>query len=295
MNESRIASFWSAMPNNAAVCGLCPHRCHIPDNASGLCGVRENRNGVLLAASYGKVSSIALDPIEKKPLNMFHPGKSILSVGGFGCNLKCQFCQNYEISSEFGEFFKEARRMSPSDIVAIAIETLPRGNIGVAYTYNEPLIGFEFVFDCAERIRKEGLRNVLVTNGHINKEPLHILLPLIDAMNIDLKGFSDTFYQGVGGNLETVKETIALCAGRCHVEVTTLVIPSGSNHSELGNEGDVDGIAQWLSSIDPNIPLHLTRFFPRYKMNDTEATPRETINKLCETARKHLKNVFGLH
>ena len=285
MNEAKVASYWEADENNTVRCGLCPHRCYIHENASGVCGVRENRNGSLIAAGYGLVSSIALDPIEKKPLYMFHPGKNVLSIGGFGCNLRCPFCQNYEISIEYNDIRRSARELSPDDAAALAVQTIPRGNIGVAYTYNEPLIGYEFVNDCAVLVRSEGLCNILVTNGCINKEPLEALLPLIDAMNIDLKGFSESFYNIVGGDLNTVKETIALSAGGCHVEVTTLVIPGE-------NEGDIEDIAKWLSSIDPGIPLHLTRFFPRYRYSGKAATPREAILRLRDTAGKYLENVF---
>jgi pyruvate formate lyase activating enzyme len=251
-----------------------------------MCGVRANMGGELIAEGYGRVSSVALDPIEKKPLYMFHPGKRVLSIGGFGCNLSCPYCQNYEISKEYGSMRQNANQMSPGDVAALAERTKPDRNIGVAYTYNEPLIGYEFVYECAELVRKAGLCNVLVTNGFINKEPLEELLPYIDAMNIDLKGYTDGFYNKVGGRLDAVKETIAICAGRCHVEVTTLVIPRE-------NEDDVGEIAKWLSTVDPEIPLHITRFFPRYRYSDKPPTPRETIFELCETAKKHLKNVFA--
>jgi len=182
--------------------------------------------------------------------------------------------------------FAGGRTLSPREITRLAVQTVPDGNIGVAYTYNEPLIAYEFLYDCAEQVREAGLRNVIVTNGFINKEPLQALLPLIDAMNIDLKGFSESFYKRVGGALEPVMETIEIAAKQSHVEVTTLVIPGE-------NEEDIEPIAKWLSSIDPDIPLHLSRFFPRYKYLDAELTPRETIVRLCDTAKKYLKNVFA--
>jgi len=275
--------FWDKDDDGNVRCGLCPHRCQIAENASGICGVRENCGGELIASGYGVVSSIALDPIEKKPLYMFHPGKHVLSIGSYGCNLRCRFCQNYEIST--GGRTKADKRLSPVDIAGIAVQTVPEGNIGVAYTYNEPLIGYEFLRDCAGLVRGEGLRNVVVTNGYINKEPLGELLPLIDAMNIDLKGFTEGFYEKVGGDLETVKKTIAMAREKCHVEVTTLVIPGE-------NEDDVEGIAKWLAAIDPGMPLHLSRFFPRYLYSDRSPTPRETILRLRDTARAHLKYVF---
>ena len=223
---------------------------------------------------------------------MFHPGKRILSIGGFGCNLRCRFCQNHEISTVRCDNTSSprsqtgGRRLIPQEIAALAVRSVADGNIGIAYTYNEPLIGYEFLYNCAALVREAGLFNILVTNGYINKEPLEALLPLIDAMNIDLKGFADNFYKRVGGALEPVKETIKLAVRHCHVEVTTLVIPGE-------NEEDIEPIAQWLSSIDPDIPLHLSRFFPRYKYTDREPTPRETIIKLRDTAKRYLKNVYA--
>jgi len=178
------------------------------------------------------------------------------------------------------------QRLAPEDIAELAVQAVPDGNIGIAYTYNEPLIAYEYLYDCSKLVRDAGLNNVIVTNGFINEEPLKALLPFIDAMNIDLKGFTDRFYKKVGGILETVKKTIEMSSSYCHVEVTTLVVPGE-------NEDDVEAIAKWLASIDPDIPLHLTRFFPRYRYSDRKTTQRETIKKLHETARKHLKNVYA--
>ena len=292
MNSTRDALYWTPSDGGSVRCGLCPHRCHIAKNAAGVCGVRVNREGALAIPYYGRVSSIALDPIEKKPLRMFHPGANILSVGGFGCNFRCKFCQNYEISLEYAkdpnneiQADNGGRRLYPEEIIEIAIRTKPQGNIGIAYTYNEPLIGYEFVCDSARLARSAGLCNVLVTNGYISKEPLEQLLPLVDAMNIDLKGFSDSFYKKVGGALDTVMETIELARKSCHVEVTTLVIPDE-------NEDDIEGIAKWLASVDPDIPLHLSRFFPRYKYSDKSPTSQDTILRLRDIARKRLSNVF---
>ena len=311
IESHREAMFWDAAENNIVRCGLCPHRCRIPPGAAGYCRVRENREGELIAAGYGQVSSVALDPIEKKPLYMFHPGKNILSIGGFGCNFRCPFCQNFEISMKFDALRQNARLMRPHDIAELAVRTVQDGNIGVAYTYNEPLIGYEFVYDCAKLVREAGLCNVLVTNGYINEEPLEMLLPMIDAMNIDLKGFTGGFYNEVSRpnmakprthnigtrtseadrrTLEEVKRTIIAAQALCHVEVTTLVIPGSDSQ---GNENDIEELAKWLASIDSSIPLHLTRFFPRFQMTDRAPTPRETIIRLRETAKKYLTNVFA--
>jgi len=271
-------------------CDICPHNCKIPEGKTGICGVRRNNSGKICSESYGLVSSLALDPIEKKPLYLFHPGKKILSAGSFGCNLRCPFCQNCEISIEYKskESLKNARHISPEQLVALAKKYITEGNIGAAYTYNEPLIGYEFVYDCSKLIHEAGLKNVLVTNGYINRAPLKKILPYIDAMNIDLKGFTEGFYKKLGGKLASVKETIETAYKNCHVEITTLIIP-GENDSE----NEINSLAEWLASLDPEIPLHLTRFFPRYKYADKTPTPRETIFKLCENAKKHLKNVFA--
>ena len=284
MNK-RPAIFWSAYEDGIVSCSLCPHSCKIPDGSAGFCGVRENIGGKLYAMGYGRVSSIALDPVEKKPLYRFHPGRNVLSIGGFGCNMRCPFCQNCEISMEHDETRQNARIFTPEQINGLARQTVSENNIGVAYTYNEPLIGYEFLYDCARLVRDAGLKNVVVTNGYISREPLEALLPLIDAMNIDLKGFSDRFYQELSGGLEAVKETIAIARERCHVEITTLIIPGE-------NENDVVELARWIASLDPEIPLHLSRFFPRYRYSDRAPTPRETILKLRDEAGKFLTNVF---
>lgn len=289
MSRTTIAEFWSQMEDSWVQCELCPHRCLIPQNDVGLCFVRGNHNGTLIAAGYGQISSLALDPIEKKPLRMFMPGKQILSIGSFGCNLHCPFCQNSAISMEFASASVQSRWQNkvatPDDIVMLAKEAIAEGNIGIAYTYNEPMVGYEFMRDTAQLAHESELCNVIVTNGYINKEPLEALLPVIDAMNIDLKGFSNDFYKKVGGDLEKVKNTITLSRKYCHVEVAVLVIPSE-------NENDICDLAMWLASIDSEIPLHLLRFFPRFRYADKTPTSRELVYDLSERAKKYLKNVF---
>jgi pyruvate formate lyase activating enzyme len=218
---------------------------------------------------------------------MFYPGKSILSIGGFGCNLRCPFCQNSDISLEFGTAPQGAAHYTPEQIAACAEKAVPGGNIGAAYTYNEPLIGYEFVYDCAILLHNMGLRNVLVTNGYINREPLERLLPFIDAMNIDLKGLSEDFYRKLGGSLGPVKEAIALAHQRCHIEITMLIIP-GENDSN----DEVAALAGWIASLNPDIPLHLSRFFPRYKYADKKPTSPETVRRLREIAKTHLNHVY---
>ncbi len=268
-----------------AVCGICPHRCALEEGQTGLCRARANVNGTVTCINYGRLTSLALDPIEKKPLARFRPGSFILSAGSFGCNLRCPFCQNSDISMADARI--PTSEVPPEALVAKALALKGRGNVGIAYTYNEPLVGYEYVRDCAVLAHENGLVNVLVTNGMILEEPLAALLPLIDAMNIDLKGFTQAFYDFVGGDLETVKTAIRLSVAACHVEVTTLVIP-GLNDGEA----DMEAEAEWLASVNPELPLHISRFFPRYRLTDRPPTPVETICRLRDVAKKHLEYVY---
>ena len=267
-------------------CELCFHHCALDEGQTGFCLARACQDGKIVSLNYGKMTSLALDPIEKKPLRRFHPGSLILSVGSFGCNLRCPFCQNHEISMA-GDSGIQTVEVSPEQLAAQAAELVPHGNIGVAYTYNEPLIGYEYVRDCAALVHEQGMVNVLVTNGTVEEEPWRALLPLVDAANIDLKGFTPSWYRRLGGDLETVKRSIALSAERCHVEVTTLLIP-GENDSEE----EIRELARWLASISSEIPLHLSRFFPRYRMLDRPPTPVEQVSRLAETARRYLSYVY---
>lgn len=271
--------------NKEAVCSLCPHHCHIAEGRTGLCRGRGNHNGIIVCENYGRLTALALDPIEKKPLARFYPGSRILSAGSYGCNLRCPFCQNHEISMAGKEI--KTTSFPPELLIQQAIAAREMGNIGIAFTYNEPLISYEYIKDCAGLARKAGLRVVLVTNGMICKEPLLELLPMIDAMNIDLKGFTEEFYEMVGGDFETIKETIRLSAASCHVEITTLIIP-GLNDDER----EIDALAAFLAGIREDIPLHVTRFFPNYKMTDRGPTPVETVYHLRDVAAARLKYVY---
>lgn len=266
-------------------CEICPHHCKLEEGRLGICRGRVNRNGEIISENYGKLTAMALDPIEKKPLYHFHPGSSILSVGSYGCNLNCPFCQNCDISM-VGSREIACQEITCEELVEKALQLKNRRNIGIAYTYNEPLIGYEFVRDCAELAKNRGLKNVVVTNGYICGEPLKELLPFIDAFNIDLKGFTEEFYHKLRGDLATVKQSIVLAAGTCHVEVTTLIIP-GENDSE----DEMEALSGWLAGISTEIPLHISRFFPRWKMQDRRATPVEQVYRLAEVARKNLKYV----
>ena len=264
---------------------LCMHRCALSEGQYGRCRARKNEKGRIICANYGKLTALMLDPIEKKPLRYFFPGSRILSVGSFGCNLACPFCQNHEISMA-SPASAEYREISPEALTSLALRCRDQGSIGLAFTYNEPLVGYEFVRDTARLAHSQGLKNVLVTNGSAHLSILEELLPYIDAMNIDLKGFSSAYYRRLGGDLETVLAFIQRAAKDCHVELTTLIVP-GENDSEEEMERE----AQWIASIDPKIPLHVTRFFPRYRMQDREATDVGRILRLKVIAGRQLAYV----
>ena len=281
-----------------AVCGVCFRHCEISEGKTGFCGARICRGGTVTALNYGKISSLALDPVEKKPLNRFFPGSLILSAGSFGCNLRCPFCQNYSISwSE--EALRDARNaeaISPEELARTAAFYRKKGNIGVAFTYNEPLIGYEYVLDTARLVHKAGMKNVLVTNGTATLPVLEQLAPYIDAMNIDLKGFTDRYYRDVlKGDRKTVMDFIAAAVKVCHVELTTLIIPGGNDGEE-----EMEALSSWIAGLDGgpgrqagrDIPLHISRFFPRFRMQDRPATDVRLIYSLAETARKNLTYVY---
>lgn len=268
-----------------ATCELCFHRCQLNEGQTGACRARANRDGVIVPLNYGRITALALDPIEKKPLRRFHPGSPILSVGSFGCNLHCPFCQNAGIAAAGAQ--TATRDCSPEQLVQLALALRNKGNIGVAYTYNEPLVGYEYLRDCATLVRQAGMVNVLVTNGTIAEAPWRALLPLLDAVNIDLKGFAGSWYQRLGGDLDIVKRSILLAAGQCHLEVTTLVVPE-----ENDSETEMRALSAWLASVSPDIPLHISRFFPRHLMQDRPPTPVSTIYHLAEVAREQLRYVY---
>jgi pyruvate formate lyase activating enzyme len=277
---------WEKHTNDEKLkCLLCPHSCLISPGGRGICGVRENRGGEVLPVTYGVVSGYSLDPIEKKPLYHFYPGSSILSVGSYGCNLKCDFCQNFHISQEV--YPSGSRQISPTELVRQALKAA--GNSGLAYTYNEPVIWYEYVTDCARLAAAEGLHNVMVTNGYVNAKPLAELIKVIDAFNIDLKAFSNDFYRRyTGATLGPVLEAIKMVAssGR-HLEITTLIIP-GLNDSaeEMRHE------AEWIAlNVGRRVPLHLSRYFPTYRRSNPP-TNAETILRLKDIAMEYLDFVY---
>lgn len=267
-------------------CSLCPRRCALEEGQTGFCRARGNRNGEIVCLNYARVTALALDPIEKKPLRRFFPGSRILSAGSYGCNLACPFCQNHAISMA-DETSVPWREILPEALVGEAEAHRSEGNIGLAFTYNEPLIGYEYVRDCARLCKGKGLKVVLVTNGSILPDPWIALLPLVDAANIDLKCFTPEGYRALGGDLETVKTAISLAAGRIHLEVTTLVVPRFNDGEE-----EMRALAGWLAGLGSDVPLHISRFFPQYRMLDRPPTSVETIMRLSVVAGEYLPHVY---
>lgn len=268
------------------VCPLCPHHCNLDLGNVGLCHARVGRDGVSMPLGYGQLTSVALDPIEKKPLARFHPGMMILSAGSFGCNMKCFFCQNEAISIA-GQGDVTARTVPPEALCSQARSLQNRGNIGVAFTYNEPMLNPEYIRDCAILLRHMGMHTVVVTNGCFCLDAVQDLLPLVDAFNIDLKGFTQSWYRRLGGDLETVKRFIRAAHEVSHVELTTLVVPD-----ENDGEDEIDALSAWAAGIDPDMALHLSRFFPRARAMDKQPTDIKLLLRLCEVAGKHLKHVI---
>jgi len=266
-------------------CLLCPHNCIIGDGRTGICHVRKNNGEAIELLTYGVISGYALDPIEKKPLYHFYPGTNILSIGSYGCNMRCDFCQNYSISQRTMAGF--TTKTEPEKIIRSAQTAL--NNIGIAFTYNEPVIWFEFIRDVALKAKKKGLRTVMVSNGFVNQEPLGEIISFTDAFNIDLKAFNNDFYRKLSGaDLEPVKSALKQIAksGK-HLEVTTLILPG---HNDDENEMAMQ--TEWIAGeLGKDIPFHLSRYFPMYKREDP-ATPQGTLMKLAEIASKNLTYVY---
>jgi pyruvate formate lyase activating enzyme len=279
----REALFYETLEGGKVQCRLCPHACVITEGKTGICRVRVNRGGTLHTKIYGEVSSIAMDPIEKKPLYHFHPGSAILSVGTVGCSFRCQFCQNYSISQNPDH---PTRYYAPEELVSIAES---KGSIGIAYTYTEPLVWYEYVLDCCRLARKASLKNVFVTNGYINREPLGDLLQYADAFNVDLKAMSEEFYRKVvGGKLQNVLDTIEEISKHPDImlEVTTLVIPGHNDSDE-----EMEKLTDFLSSLSPDIPYHLSAYYPVYHFT-APPTPPDTLERLREVALRKMHYVY---
>ena len=265
-------------------CSVCFHHCILQEGSTGYCQTRTLREGQIVSLNYGEITGLALDPIEKKPLARFYPGSYILSLGSWGCNMHCPWCQNDSISR--GP--TDSVRITPDQIIERALELQDKGNIGIAYTYNEPLIMPEFIRDTAFPAHEKGLKNVLVTNGMADPAVLEELLPVVDALNIDLKTIREEKYAQIGGDLKTVLENIRLSSvSSSHVEVTTLIAP-GFNDSEE----DMEELSLTLAKIDPCLPLHVTRFLPAGEMKSTPPTSVHWVYHMAEIAGEVLKYVF---
>lgn len=269
-------------------CFGCSHKCIILDGNYGICGIRKNIGGKLNLMVYGKIASIGVDPIEKKPLYHFYPGSCAFSIGTVGCNFKCDWCQNWESSQasnipEERRFFGE--EMTPEEIINEAIDT---GCKSIAYTYNEPAIFVEFVKDCAIIAKEKGLKNILVTNGYFSKESFDFIKDYIDAANIDLKSSKDEVYRDFcGARLQPVLDTIKRFYDYgIHIEITTLLVP-GINDSPEG----LEEIAKYIASIDKTIPWHISRFFPKYKMTGKPVTHISDLEKAYKIGKKYLEDV----
>lgn len=284
MSEPVEARHYERLAGGAVRCLLCPRECRLKEGATGVCRTRRNLGGKLFYLHYGACSSIALDPVEKKPLYHFHPGKTVLSLGSLGCNLQCAFCQNWEIAQSETPTVP----LTPDGVAELARERADEGCLGVAYTYNEPLVGLEFVLDAARAVAAAGMKNVLVTNGVINPEPLAELLPHVDALNIDVKGFSEEFYRELcGGSLAPVLQTVEAAASRAHVELTNLLIPGRNDGPK-----EVQALVDWVADrLGPDVPLHFSRYFPQYKL-DLPPTPLETLAEAADLARRRLRYVY---
>ena len=273
-------SYYQRLDDGRVECQLCPHHCKISNGKTGICRSRRNHDGVLVSEVYGKPCSLAIDPIEKKPLYHFHPGTTCLSIACTGCNFRCLNCQNHEISQvapDAVDYYK----LSPADVVSLCLKYhCP----GIAYTYTEPLTYLEYVIDTARLAHEKGLWNILVTAGYVCQKPLADLLPYLDAANIDLKSFSDDIYQRVsGGHLSTVLDTIlAMRDAGVWIELTNLVIPTVNDDMEM-----IRRMCQWMKENDlAEVPLHFSRFFPRYKMKDIPPTPVSTLRMAEQIAHQ---------
>jgi pyruvate formate lyase activating enzyme len=275
------AEYYEKLAGGTVQCRLCPHECVIAEERTGRCRVRRNRAGTLYSEIYEQVTSVAMDPIEKKPLYHFHPGSQILSLGTRGCNFACSFCQNWTIS-------QADAALSPLTAREAVQAAQREGSVGIAYTYNEPLIWFEFVLETAKLAREAGLANVLVTNGYTNPKPFDELLPYVDAINMDIKSIRPAFYRELcHGTLEPVLANAKASAPRSHLEVTNLVIPGHNDSDE-----EFRDLAAWIATeLGPHIPIHLSAYFPRYKLK-APPTPVETLERAYAVFAERLRYVY---
>ena len=287
MVKTMECRYYQRLSDGRVECQLCPHHCHISNGKTGICRSRRNKDGVLVSEVYAKLCSLAIDPIEKKPLYHFHPGTKCLSIACTGCNFRCLNCQNHDISqvspADVGHY-----DLSPQQVVDLCLE---HHCPGIAYTYTEPLTYLEYIADTARLARKNGLWNILVTAGYVSQEPLNDLLPYLDAANIDLKSFSDDIYQKVsGGHLQPVLDTIlAMQKAGVWIELTNLIIPDVNDDMTM-----IRQMCRWITDNGlANNPLHFSRFFPRFKMQDIPPTPIHTLKEAKAIAiEEGIKHVY---
>lgn len=305
------ATLYEKLKNNRVKCTACAHYCHIMPGRAGICGVRVNKEGNLYLIVYGKAAAVHIDPIEKKPLFHFLPGTEIFSIGTVGCNFACDFCQNWDLSQaskavqkkvkdpqekilKLGKLVEYGQDLPPDKIVRYCLENhIP----SIAYTYNEPVIFFEYIYDTAKLAHEKGIKNVFVSNGYESKEAMEKIRPFLDAMNIDLKSFNEKFYQKtckahLGPVLENIKRAYEM---KIWVEVTTLLIPD-----ENDSAAELRSIAKFLAGISNEIPWHITAFHPDYKMGDKPPTSQESLERAYQIGKKaglkyiYTGNVFDL-
>ena len=281
----REAMYYETRPKDRVKCLLCPWECLLSPGKVGICRVRENRGGKLFTRNFARVAAQGLDPIEKKPLYHFYPGSTIFSLGTFGCNFACQFCQNWSIA----QAEPATGQLSPRQAVelTLAAKAAQGDCLGLAYTYSEPLVWYEYVRETAELAQSAGLKNVLVTNGFVREEPLKELLPFLDALNVDVKAFTADFYRRwCKGDLDPVLRTVELAVPQCHVEITNLLIP-GLNDSEA----EIRSLVEWVAGLSADIPLHFSRYFPNYRLN-LPPTPLESMERAYALAKEKLHYVY---
>lgn len=280
MSEYHSAQYYKNLKKGQVLCQLCPQSCRLSEGSTGLCQVRKNIQGELYSLNYGQITSLAVDPIEKKPLYHFYPGSEVLSLGSWGCNLSCVYCQNWQISQQQSNF----NYYSPQSIIKFAQQ---RQLKFIAYTYSEPIVFYEYMLETAKLAQQNGIKNILISNGLINQEPLKELVPYLAAANIDLKSFRASTYQKYfKGDLVTIKDTIAYLAEKVELEISALLV-SDLNTDML----EVTKMVNWLSKIDEEIPLHLNRYFPAYQLKNP-ATKIEFLRKAYQVAKERLKNVY---
>ncbi|MDD5331796.1 MAG: AmmeMemoRadiSam system radical SAM enzyme [Candidatus Nanoarchaeia archaeon] len=279
------ALFYTKKENKKVQCNLCPHLCKLNDKQTGICGVRKNINGILYSLSYNHPIAINIDPIEKKPLYNFMPNTKTFSIGMVGCNFRCLNCQNWDLSQRKAEEFK-TKEITPEQIIKMTKDSKCPS---ISYTYSEPGVSIEYVLDTAKLAKKNKIKNVVVSNGYINQEPLKEIIKYIDAFNIDLKSINDDFYKKVcSGKLKPVLETLkTIKKYKKHLEITFLVIPTKND-----NLKEIEKMCIWIkNNLGKDTPLHISRFFPYYKLSNLEPTPVETLLKARKIAEKYLKYV----